>query len=41
MIGQLKPTGEPEGAGQQFSGWIIRRAQQKFENKQYEVIGTA
>ena len=30
-----------EGARQQFPGWIIRRAQRKFENKRYEVIGAA
>ena len=39
MLGRLKPTGE--GAGLQFPGWFIRRAQRKFENIQYEVIGAA
>ena len=39
MIGRLKPTGE--GAGLQFPGWIIRRAQRRFEDKLYKVIGAA
>ena len=39
MIGQLYPPGE--GARQQLQGWIIRREQQKFENKLYEVNGAA
>ena len=30
-----------EGARQPFPGWIIRRAQRKFENKLYEVNGAA
>ena len=33
MIEQLKPSGE--GARKQSPGWIIRRAQRKFENKLY------
>ena len=39
MIGRLKPT--DEGAGLQFPGWIIQWAHQRFENKQYEIIGSA
>ena len=39
MIGRLKPT--EEGPGLQFPRWIIRWAQGRFENKQYEVIGAA
>ena len=39
MIRRLKPT--DEGAGLQFPGWIIRWAHRRFENKQYEIIGSA
>ena len=39
MIGRLKPT--VDGVGQQFPGWIVWRAQWKFESKRYEVIGSA
>ena len=39
LIGRLKATGE--GAGLQFTGWIIRRAQRIFKNKRHEVIDSA
>ena len=39
MIGRLKAT--EEGRRLQFPGWIIRRAQRRFENNWYEIIGSA